>query len=1097
MCKLGTEKAINIEKFLDNKKNKVCDALLDHIKRDSKLSVTSAYFTIYAFEKLKSVLSEISELRFLFLEPTFTKSKEETREFFINKLHREKQLSGSEYEIKLRNELTQSKIARECADWIRSKVQFRSLKKAEVSSAKSVHIRNPDSDSLISGTLEFTSSGLGFSNSRKIDMSMLTNDRSATIDALDWFDETWNNPDLVEEVKDEVLNSIQTIYKENSPEFIYFITLYNIFKEYIEELKEDNFIKSRTGFKDTLIWNKLYKFQKDGVLGAIEKLEKHNGCIIADSVGLGKTFEALALIKYYELRNDRVLVLCPKKLRDNWLVYTANDKRNILADDRFNYDVLNHTDLSRQSGKSGDIDLKMINWGNYDLVVIDESHNFRNNDPRNDRKTRYKKLMEDIIKSGVSTKVLMLSATPVNNRLNDLKNQIAFITEAKDDALSDSGVQSIESTLRKAQMQFNKWQEKPISERNLESLLSHLNVDYFKLLDALTIARSRRHIEKYYDLEEIGKFPTRLKPKNIYSKIDIVGEFPKFEAINDSIRRLTLAIYSPLKYVMPEKVQKYADKYDKKVKDGTVSFKQTDRENSLVHLMRVNILKRLESSIFSFNITLERIRKKVSDEIKRINNYSEQDFYELDTDEEGSIIFENDEQAEAMLSGSKTKVFLQDIDLIRWKQDLESDLDRLDNLYNQSKLISTDRDEKLGKLKDLIDSKIKYPINETNKKVIVFSAFADTAQYLYSEISKWVKNSHGLHSALVTGGGPNKTSSENIPTELNSILINFSPRSKEKEKIYPEIKEDIDILIATDCVSEGQNLQDCDFLVNYDIHWNPVRIIQRFGRIDRIGSKNDQIQLVNFWPDMELDEYINLEQRVRGRMVLLNSSATGEDDIINETEKDVMNDIEFRKNQLERLKDEVVDIEDISGNISITDMTMSDFKMDLMEYLKEHKESLEKAPLGTYALAPIESAMTPELKPGVIFTLKQVSFSEVNSVQVNALHPYYMIYIQDGGEIKYNYLQAKHVLDIFKKICNGNNSVNQDLVEIFNQETNEARDMSHYSELLKECISHIIGQKQEHGLSEIFGKVGRTSIASDSNLKGLDDFELISFLIIK
>jgi Helicase conserved C-terminal domain/SNF2-related domain len=1084
-----------MNKVLDNKKAKVSDALLENIEAGGKLSVTSAYFTIYAYEKLKEALLKIKELRFLFLEPTFIETKDEQREFYINKLNREKRLSGTEYEIKLRNELTQSQIAKECAEWIENKVAFRSLKKEDVSNARIIHVKNPNSEFIITGTLDFTSSGLGFSNSKKIEMNMLTSDKSATKEALDWFNETWDNPKLVEDVKDEVLKNIQVIYKENTPEFIYFITLYNIFKEYISELTEDNIIKSKTGFKDTLVWNKLYKFQKDGVIGAIEKLEKHNGCIIADSVGLGKTFEALAVIKYYELRNDRVLVLCPKKLRDNWLIYTINDKRNILDKDRFNYDVLNHTDLSREKGYSGDIDLKMINWGNYDLVVIDESHNFRNNDPRIDRKTRYKKLMDDVIKAGVKTKVLMLSATPVNNRLNDLKNQVAFITEANDGALLNEGINSIEVTLRNAQSQFNRWLDKPAEERKLESLLSHLNVDYFKLLDALTIARSRRHIEKYYNLDEIGKFPERLKPINVKAKVDLKNEFPNFEIINDSIRRLTLAIYSPLKYVKPDKAQKYAEQYDKKVKGGTVYFKQIDRERSLVNLMRVNILKRLESSIYSFHITLDRIIKKIKEEINRINNYSDADFYELNTDDEGAILFENDEQAEAMLSGSKTKVFLHDIDLIRWKQDLESDLERLLGLISQSELITVERDAKLAELKQVIANKIKQPINASNQKIIIFSAFADTAQYLYNDVSKWANKEFHLHSALVTGGGPNKVTLDKIPTDLSSILINFSPLSKEKEKIYPEIKENIDILIATDCVSEGQNLQDCDWLINYDIHWNPVRIIQRFGRIDRIGSKNDRIQLLNFWPDMELDEYIKLEQRVRGRMVLLNSSATGEDDIINETEQDVMNDIEYRKNQLVQLQEKVVDLEDISGNISITDMTMNDFKMDLMEYLKDHNAELEKAPLGMYAIARADAV--PELNPGVIFVLKQASFSEVESTETNALHPYYLVHIQEDGEIKLTYSQAKYILDIFKKLCNGNSAVHHDLVELFNKETKEAKDMSKYSELLRQSIYHIIGQKQEDGLSQLFNTIGKTSIARDSSLNGLEDFELVSFLIIK
>lgn len=1085
-----------MNKFLDNKKSKVSTILKENISKNSRISIVSAYFTIYAFEKLKESLKDIESLRFLFVDPTFTKEKEEIREFYINKLKREQQLSGTEYEIRLRNELTQSRVAKECADWIRNKVEFRSLKKSDVSRARAIHVENKDSNFIIQGTLDFTSVGLGFLNSNKLEMNMYSDDKSATNEMLSWFDEIWENKEMVEDVKDEVLKNIQVIYKENTPESIYFATLYNLFKDYLGDLTEEAIIKSKTGFKDTLVWNKLYKFQKDGVMGAIDKLEKHNGCIIADSVGLGKTFEALAVVKYYELRNHRVLVMCPKKLRDNWMMYRANDIRNVLANDRFGYDILNHTDLSRSKGESGDINLETINWGNYDLVVIDESHNFRNNDPRKNKKTRYRKLMEDIIQAGVKTKVLMLSATPVNNKMNDLKNQVAFITEANDFALESEGIASISQTLRLAQYQFNKWLEKPAEERKLDSLLAHLNVDYFKLLDAVTIARSRKHIEKYYDLTEVGKFPERLKPKNVKSKIDLMDEFPSFESINDSIKRLTLAIYAPLKYVMPDKIRKYEELYDITVKDGASSFKQTDREKNIVNLMRVNILKRLESSVHSYDLTLNKIAGKISAVLVQIESISQEDVYEVDIEDADESLDGDDEQLEAMTIGSKVRVDLNDMDLVKWREDLAEDLSRLQGLIHQAHLITVARDAKLEDLKKVIVEKIENQINKGNKKIVIFSAFADTAKYLYEDLSAWALKTFKINSALVTGGGANKTTSKEIPTHLSGILTNFSPISKEKDKIYPNIKDEIDILIATDCVSEGQNLQDCDCLVNYDIHWNPVRIIQRFGRIDRIGSKNDSVQLINFWPDMELDSYIKLEARVRGRMMLLNTSATGEEDIINETDKDVMNDIEYRKNQLTKLQEDVLDLEDISGNISITDMTMNDFKMDLMEYLKDHKAELENAPLGMYAIAPITHG-DAELEKGVIFTLKQAEFSEEKSSEANAIHPYYMVYIKNNGDIKLTYLQAKYILDIFKKLCNGNNNIQHDLVEAFNMETKEASEMSQYSELLKESISHIVGKKQERGLGELFATIGKTSISNNNTLSGLEDFELVSFLIIK
>ncbi len=1084
-----------MEKLLDNKRNKVATALEQELTSGSRLSVVSAYFTMYAFEKLKASLNQIDSLRFLFVEPTFTTAVEESREFIIQKKQRERGVSGTEYEIRLRNELTQSTIARECASWIRDKVEFRSLKKADVSRARAIHIQNKNTASLIQGTADFTSAGLGFTPSRTLEMNVFSDDPTATKELLSWFDEIWTDPTMTEVVTDEVLRSMETVYKENAPEFLYFVTLYNIFREYLEDINEDNIVKSKTGIKDTLIWNKLYRFQRDGVLGAIDKLEKHNGCIIADSVGLGKTFEALAVIKYYELRNDRVLVLAPKKLRDNWQMYRTNDVRNVLSHDRFSYDILNHTDLTRPRGHSGDINLETLNWGNYDLVVIDESHNFRNTNPRKDRKTRYRKLMDDIVRSGVKTKVLMLSATPVNNRLSDLKNQVAFITEGNDHALAGDGIKSISATLNLAQRMFNEWSELAPEERRLDTLLKHLNVDYFRLLDTLTIARSRRHIEKYYDMTEVGKFPERQKPLNVKSDVDLQNQFPSLEEVNNTILKIKLAVYSPLSYVLPEKREVYAKQYDIEVRPGN-TFKQTDRESNIVKLMRVNILKRLESSVFSYGITLGNIAGRIENTLRSIENFDDSATFEVELEDLDESLDGDDPELEAMTVGSKVQVKLSDIDLVRWRQDLEEDLELFHVLRAQAVAVTPDRDAKLRDLRDLISQKQISPLNEGNHKVIIFSAFANTATYLYEHLNPYIQNTYGLHSALVTGGGTNKVTTKNIPNDLSGILTNFSPIAKEKSKIYPNIKEDIDILFATDCVSEGQNLQDCDYLVNYDIHWNPVRIIQRFGRIDRIGSKNDKIQLVNFWPNMELDSYIKLEQRVRGRMMLLNTSATGEEDMINQTEADVMNDIEYRRNQLTKLQEEVVDLEDIAGTISITDLTMNDFKMDLAEYMKTNQVTLEKAPLGMYAIAPKERA-EDGLAPGIILTLKQTQSSKAESREVNALHPYYLVYITEAGEIKYTYLQGKYILDVFKKLCHGDDTVHHDLVAAFDRETNQSRDMSKYSDLLKKAIEHMVGKKQEDGLQNLFGSVGKTSIASDTALSALDDFELISFLIIR
>lgn len=884
---------------------------------------------------------------------------------------------------------------------------------------------------------------------------------------------------------------MKIIYKENTPEFIYFITLYSIFNDYLDELTEDRILKTRTGFKDTTIWNMLYKFQKDGVIGAIEKIEKFNGCIIADSVGLGKTFTALAIIKYYELRNDRVLVLAPKKLRENWSIYTLNDKRNILADDRFGFDILNHTDLSRYKGYSGEINLETINWSNYDLVVIDESHNFRNNTPRKNTINRYQRLMNDIIKAGVKTKVLMLSATPVNNKMNDIKNQINIITEAKDNAFSSIGLNSVESILRNAQRAFNVWSKLPDEERTTARFLDSINLEYFKLLDALTIARSRKHIEKYYDINDIGKFPTRLKPINIKSNIDMYAEFPSMQDVNTTIKKLNLGIYAPVEYILPSQKESYFEKYDVEVKDGKSKFTQADREKQLVNLMRVNILKRLESSISAFTITIQNILNTINSALNKIENNST----EYDTDINILDIDLDDNEYEEMMFGNKVKILFKDIDLIRWKQDLLLDKEKLEWLLQESSKITPDRDSKLNDLKTLITEKINNPINEDNKKLIIFSAFADTTNYLYNNLHKWLKDEFELYTAAVNGSGNNKSNFSNVKLgDLNAVLTNFSPYSKKRDKIYPDIKEEIDVLIATDCISEGQNLQDCDYLINYDIHWNPVRIIQRFGRIDRIGSKNDKIQLVNFWPNMELDEYINLEARVQNRMVILDVSATGEENVISEKQSNEMNDLEYRRNQLKNLQEKVMDLEDISGNISITDLTLNDFKIDLMEYMKEHREELDNAPTGMYAIVNLEDNLKDELKSGVIFTLKQVK--EVKTKEQNVLAPYYMIHISFDGEIKYSFMQSKKLMDFYKKLCVGKSEVLSDLVKQFNEETNDGCNMTQYSQLLKSAIENIVGKKEEAGVASLFS-AGGTNFYKSSNSSNSQDFELVSFLIVK
>ena len=1057
--------------LLDNKNHgRVKDALKAAFQEKSKISVLTSLFSIYGFKELRAELRKCSSAQILLgnIDAIIPQS-----------------LAGLEEEFPLRAELDMQRIAAECTKWLSEQVDVKGMEQGPPHNL--FGIQNDDQNFVVSGTSNFTAPGLGVLPSKIHALNTKHENNSVALNLLKWFGTVWDDPAAAQDVKDKLLENIEALAADKPANQIYFLTLFNLFRDFIEDLEAEKIIRTKTGFKDTLIWNKLYKFQRDGVIGAIDKLERYNGCIIADSVGLGKTFEALAVIKYYELRNDRVLVLAPKKLRENWAVYTVNDKRNLLTSDRFNYDVLNHTDLSRSGGISGEINLETLNWSNYDLVVIDESHNFRNNNRATDRVTRYERLMNEVIRSGVKTKVLLLSATPVNSRLNDLKNQVAFITEGQDDALADVGLSSINLILSRAQGKFNKWLKLPEDARTTEALLQNLNFGYFKLLDLLTIARSRRHIERYYDTAEIGKFPNRLRPQNIKIDIDLEGRFPALKDVNRSIKRLSLAAYAPLDYVRSEKQAGYSERYDKPIHDGQSTWKQVDRERSLVNLMRVNLLKRMESSIHSFALTVGKLHNLVGTFLQRIEEHGTAEIEELSIEDFDT---EAPELADFAI-GKKVKVLIQDLDLHRIKQDLAADYELLGQLLEDAQQVTSVQDAKLSKLKETIADKISKPINSGNRKVVVFTAFADTAEYLYTDIQSWAQQKFGLQTALVTGSGRNKCTIKNLPRNLNNILTWFSPVSKERASIDPNATEDIDILIATDCISEGQNLQDCDMLINYDIHWNPVRIIQRFGRVDRLGSTNHSIQLTNFWPNMELDEYINLEARVSGRMVLLDISATGEENVIDYDESRQMNDLAYRRKQMKQLQETVIDLEDMDGNVSITDMTLNDFRMDLSGYMADNFATLEAAPCGYHSVITAPNA---EFQSGALFCLRDVTGS-VMSADTYALAPYFLVYVSDEGDIIFNHLQAKKSLDVFKKLAATTATLDQNAIDALATQTRSLRDMSHYQHLRDIAIASIIGKNEEKGVESLFHQ-GGTTLAS-LPLDGARDFEVVTFFIIK
>ena len=1076
-------------KVFDNVKDIVCDDMKENIKKGSKLSIAAACFSMYAYRELKEQFEKIEELRFIFTSPTFISdvSSKTEREFYIPKLNREANLYGTEFEIKLRNELKQKAIARECAEWIRRKVTFKSNITSE-NMGGFMNVESTDSDSLTYMPLMgFTTSDIGKDRGNNSYNMINRFEAPYTSAYIETFNNLWNDESRLEDVTEQIIASISNAYKENSPELIYFMTLYNVFSEFLDDISEDVLPNEATGFKQSKIWDMLYDFQRDAVLAIINKLERYNGCILADSVGLGKTFTALAVIKYYENRNKSVLVLCPKKLCENWNTYKDNYVNNPIASDRLNYDVLFHTDLSRNGGVSNGLDLDRLNWGNYDLVVIDESHNFRNGagTHANTQENRYVKLMDKVIRAGVKTKVLMLSATPVNNRFTDLKNQLALAYEGNAEYINEQldTKKPIEEIFRQAQKAFNAWSKLNPEARTTDALLRTLDFDFFEVLDSVTIARSRRHIEKYYNTEEIGKFPERMKPISKRPSLTDLDNAINYNQIYEQLMQLTLCIYTPSNYIFPSKISKYVDLTHNKGNNLT----QKGREQGIQRLMSINLLKRLESSVYSFNLTLGRIRDLIKGTIEAITNFEKYGKADLDMYEADDNDFDMDDgNTDLFTVGKKVKIDLADMDYKTWRAELKHDADTLELLTLMVADITPEHDLKLQTLFKLLDDKMANPINEGNKKVLIFSAFSDTAEYLYEQVASYMKSNYGLDTAVITGTIDGRTTVKGLKATLNNVLTCFSPISKSRDVLMPGSTKEIDILIATDCISEGQNLQDCDYLVNYDIHWNPVRIIQRFGRIDRIGSRNQYIQLVNFWPDMTLDDYINLKSRVETRMKISVMTSTGDDDLINPEEK---GDLEYRKQQLKRLQDEVVDIEDMSTGISIMDLGLNEFRLDLLEYIKTH-EDLAKKPKGLHAVVHA----TEENPEGVIFVLRNINNS-INIDNQNRIHPFYMVYIGIDGEVVCDYLNPKKLLDNVRLLCRGKSEPVLELCEKFNKETDDGRNMEEVSQLLSDAINSIIDVKEESDIDSLFSAGGTSALMSEIN--GLDDFELICFLVVK
>lgn len=1128
----------NIKSIRDNFSNgSVGEFLTDNIVKDANLSFVTAYFTIYAYEKLKPQLDSVNTLRLLFGEPRFIKNVSSSTDAKNYKIEDDKLV------IPVENRLQQKRLAKQCANWIREKVEIKSMVRPDFLHGKLYHIEKPNGvEDAVTGSSNFTVNGLGLGSRPNIELNLIVNDRRDLSDLKEWFDKLWNNEmdDVeVEDVKEQVLKYIELLHRDNSPEFVYYKTLFHVFEKYLNEADTSGLSDLKANLYDTEIWKTLFTFQQHGVRGAINKILKFNGCIIADSVGLGKTYEALAVIKYFEMLNYRVLVLCPKKLKDNWTIYQAHKGHNLnpFQQDRFSYTVMYHTDLSRENGhtEADNIDLSNFNWGAYDLVVIDESHNFRNNkkgkkDEEGNaiRKSRYERLMQDIILGGKRTRVLLLSATPVNNELKDLRNQLMYITAENDNAFAGDddgklGIDSINELLKQSQTKFTNWAKARMKEKKTtRDLLNDLDSAFFKLLDALTIARSRKHITKYYakEMQRIGGFPEHEPVESKYPEIDIEHKFLSYDKLNEKISKYKLVHFTPSAFVLPEFKSLYEEKMLKKSGPGAVRlFSQEQRENYLIGMMKVNFMKRLESSIFSFRETLQRTINRIENlesRIDRFQNFKDQNL-DIEIDDIDVDAIEDDDLREALEVGEKLTFKMNHLKLEEWKAAMQADKDQLYELLLRAKDVDAKRDAKLKELKALIKKKVQNPtITKTgkeNKKVLVFTAFADTAKYLYENMEQWAKDELRVNIALVTGGSENKTTfrPQNFTdnTEYNHILSNFSPISKKRMAMKNMPKDEdgeIDILIATDCISEGQNLQDCDYLVNYDIHWNPVRIIQRFGRIDRIGSINNKVHLINFWPTKDLDNYIKLKSRVEARMALVDISGTNEDNLLNreQIQELVEDDLKFRDKQLKRLQEEVLDMDELNeGGVSLSNFSLDDFRMDLLNFIEANRRELEAAPVGIYALVPhkLDSTLFNQhasevVKPGVIFCLRQLGDSSGNE-KVNPLQPYFLVYVRNDGTVRYNFTHPKQILDIYRLLCIGRNEPIQQLCDLFNEESNSGRDISEYTTLLHHVINAIKGTFKRRNLGMLTGNRNATMVPKEKQADGVNKFELITWLILK
>jgi ERCC4-related helicase len=1076
-------------------RGKVHEFLEDKIKTGSDVALVTAYFTVFAYVHMQPVLARAKRVRLLFGDPAFIGGFEAQTGKAI--------FSIQDEAVTLAGKLKQKSNIAACRDWFAQSVEVRSVIEPGFLHGKMAHIdTGNDAAHAIVGSSNFTVRGLGLAkDSNNVELNLIAGHNIDVDELLNWYNDLWNDVSKVKDVKAEILAHLDRFYEDQTPEFIYQKTLFHVFGSQLQTPEIDDSKLHRGGLKNSAIWEAMYDFQRSAAKSAIDKLKTYGGCILADSVGLGKTFTALAVMKYFS--NKDVLVLCPKKLEQNWQTYRDNSQDNPFASDRIHFDLYFHSDMGRPDAK-----LDIWHWANYDLVVIDESHNFRNNAVRSDgdlddgaRMTRYQFLMEKIIKgSGGRTKVLLLSATPVNNTLVDLRNQISFMAGAdvaKDKEADQSyaaalGLESVDKTIRRAQQRFLDWSKKPADKRHKADLIATLGGDFSKLLDSLTIARSREHISRFFGhgMARLGGFPARAPVHSEFiAHIDSHRLFPDFESVWTQLDKLKLPMFTPSTFLredLPEDIKThYAALRNQHLTQET-------REKTLVAIMKVLFLKRLESSVYSFTATLARTIANIDVLISRIDRHAKLAAEEPDFDLNGYVPKQEDDEdlGDILEVGKKLKYKLAHLDLAKWQAALRADKSALLQLYESAKPVNAARDLKLTKLKELIAQKLQNQnldkAGNANRKVIVFTAFADTAQYLYDSLRQGLLSQHSAHSGLVMGSVSKQTANP-ARTKFNDVLTDFSPTSKRRNE---KISGDIDILFATDCISEGQNLQDCDTVINYDIHWNPVRIIQRFGRIDRIGSAAHFVRMVNFWPTEDLDQYITLKNRVEARMALVDIAATQTD---NPLAPDTTNG-DLRNKQLERLATDIPDLDEDDSQITLADLTLDEFRQDLHQFLDAQRQALETAPLGLFAVVPPDSQI-PQALAGTLFCLREKP--DAKAMQAVFASTYYLLYVRDNGEVALTHLQAKATLNLWRALSIGKTTAYSDLCRMFDRSTNNGTNMTRTTELLQAAIANVRHASERSAVQKI---TSQREFILQPRMDRLGDettFELVTWLVIQ